>query len=201
MNFLLKSISYIFHPLLMPIAGSIIYFVTAPRFIPENIILAKIFGLVVVTILIPIVLYFFLRTTGLITSIHLEDVKQRKIPLLFQSLLLLVVIKMIVDAYNYPELYFFFLGALLSSLSAIFIVFFGIKASLHMMGSGAVTMFTIALSIHFEINLILLIAAMIVANGLVASSRLHYKAHTNLELILGFLVGVIPQLTLVNFWL
>ncbi len=201
MNFLLKSISYIFHPLLMPIAGSVIYFVTAPRFIPENIVQAKIFGLLVVTVLIPIVLYFFLKTIGVITSIHLEDVRQRKIPLLLQSILLLLVIKMIIDAYNYPELYFFFLGVLLSSLSAIFMVFFDIKASLHMIGSGAVTMFTIALSIHFEINLILLIAAMIFANGLVATSRLHCEAHTNLELILGFLIGVIPQLTLVNFWL
>ncbi|MGY3791548.1 hypothetical protein [uncultured Aquimarina sp.] len=201
MNFLLKSISYIFHPLLMPIAGAVIYFVTAPRFIPENIVQAKIFGLVVVTILIPIVLYFFLKTMGIVSSIHLEDAKQRKIPLLLQSLILLLVIKMIIDVYNYPELYFFFLGVLLSSLSAIFIVFFDIKASLHMLGSGAVTMFTIALSIHFEINLILLIAAMIFANGLVATSRLHEKAHTNLELTLGFLIGVIPQLTLLNFWL
>lgn len=201
MNFLLKSISYIFHPLLMPLAGSIIYFITAPRFIPENIIQAKVFGLIVVTVLIPIVLYFFLRTIGVITSIHLEEAKQRKIPLLLQSLLLLLVIKMVIDVYNYPELYFFFLGILLSSLSAIFIVFFDIKASLHMIGSGAVTMFTIALSIHFEINLILLIAGMIIINGLVATSRLHYKAHSNLELTLGFLIGVIPQLTLVNFWL
>jgi len=201
MSFLLKSISYIFHPLLMPIAGSLIYFIIAPRFIPQNIIQAKIFGLIVITILIPIVLYFFLKTTGFITSIHLEDVKQRKIPLLFQSILLLLVIKVIVDVYNYPELYFFFLGALLSSLSAIFMVFFDIKASLHMIGIGAVTMFTIALSIHFEINLTLLIAAMIIANGLVATSRLHYEAHSNLELILGFLIGLIPQLTLVNFWL
>lgn len=80
-------------------------------------------------------------------------------------------------------------------------IFFGIKASLHMIGTGAVTMFTIALSIHFEINLILLIAAMIMANGLVATSRLHFKAHTNLELTLGFLIGLIPQLTLINFWL
>ncbi|MDH7445446.1 hypothetical protein [Aquimarina sp. 2201CG14-23] len=201
MNFLLKSISYIFHPLLMPIAASLIYFTTAPRFIPENIIKAKIFGLLVVTVLIPIVLYFFLKTIGVITSIHLEEAKQRKIPLLLQSLLLLLVIKMIIDVYNYPELYFFFLGLLLSSLSAIFIVFFNIKASLHMIGSGAVTMFTIAISIHFGINLTLLIAGMMIINGLVATSRLHYEAHSNLELILGFLVGVIPQLTLVNFWL
>ncbi len=201
MNFFLKSISYIFHPLLMPIAGSIIYFITAPRFIPDNIIKAKIFGLLVVTVLIPIVLYFFLKTLGVITSIHLEDVKQRKIPLLLQSLLLIVVIKMIIDVYNYPELYFFFLGVLFSSLSAIFLVLFNIKASLHMIGTGAITMFTITLSIHFGINLTILIAAMMIANGLVATSRLHDNAHTNLELVLGFLTGIIPQITMVKLWL
>lgn len=201
MNFIIKSISYIFHPLLMPMAGSVIYFIAAPRFIPEEIIQAKIFGLIVITILIPIVCYFFLKTAGIITSIHLEEVRQRKIPLLLQSLLFLLVIKLIIDVYNYPELYFFFLGILFSSLSAIFMVLFSIKASLHMIGTGAITMFAITLSIHFSINLTLLIAGMIIANGLVATSRLHQKAHNNTEIILGFVTGVLPQVLLLNFWL
>ncbi|KZS39364.1 hypothetical protein AWE51_12540 [Aquimarina aggregata] len=201
MNFFLKSISYILHPLLMPLVGAIIYFSAAPRFIPENIVQAKIFGVVVMTILIPIVLFFFLKSIGAITSVHLATVKQRKIPLLLQALLLIVVIKLIVDIYHHPELYFFFLGVLFSILTSIFMVLFNVKASIHMIGISAVTMFTIALSIHFGMNLILLITSLMIANGLVATSRLHYKAHTNLELILGFLIGIIPQLTLVNFWL
>ncbi len=201
MNFFLKSISYIFHPLLMPVLGAIIYFAAAPRFIPEDIIKAKMVGLIILTIFIPIILFFFLRNMGTITSIDLENVKQRKIPLLLQSVLLIVVIKMIIDVYHYPELYFFFLGILFSMLSSIFMILFNIKASLHMIGISGVTMFTIALSIHFGMNLILLITTLMIANGLVATSRLHCKAHSNLELILGFLIGVIPQLTLVNFWL
>ncbi|MBQ0736283.1 hypothetical protein [Aquimarina celericrescens] len=201
MNFFLKSISYIFHPLLMPVLGAIIYFAAAPRFIPEDIIKAKMVGLTILTIFIPIILFFFLRNMGTITSIDLENVKQRKIPLLLQSILLIVVIKMIIDVYHYPELYFFFLGILFSMLSSIFMILFNIKASLHMIGISGVTMFTIALSIHFGMNLILLITTLMIANGLVATSRLHCKAHSNLELILGFLIGVIPQLTLVNFWL
>ncbi len=201
MNFFLKSVSYLLHPLLMPVSGAFLYFMITPRFIPEDIIGVKLFGLIVITVLIPIVLFFFLKTSGLITSIHLEDVKQRKIPLLLQSLLYLLVIKMIVDVYHYPELYFFFLGCLISSLSAIFMVLFNIKASLHMLAMAAITMFTVVLSIHFEINLTLLIALMIACNGLVATSRLHVKAHTNLELLLGFAIGIIPQITLVQFWL
>lgn len=201
MNFILKSASFIFHPLFMPLAASVIYFSIAPRYIPENIVQAKIFGLIVVTVLIPIVLFFFLKTLGLIKSIHLADSKERKIPLLLQSLILLLVIKMILDVYNYPELYFFFLGVLISSLSAIFITFFNIKASLHMLGTGAVTMFCIALSIHFSINLTPFIALMMVINGWVASSRLHYNAHSDFELVLGFCIGVLPQLSLIKFWL
>ncbi len=201
MNFFLKSISYIFHPILMPLLGAIIYFSAAPRFIPEDIIKSKILGLTVLTVFIPIVLYFFLKNIGSISSMNIENIKQRKTPLLIQSILLILVIKLIIDAYHYPELYFFFLGVLFSSLSAIFMILFNIKASLHMIGIAGITMFTIALSIHFSMNLTLLIAALMITNGLVATSRLHYKAHSNLELILGFLIGVIPQLTLVNFWL
>ncbi|WP_109301548.1 hypothetical protein [Aquimarina sp. AU474] len=201
MNFFLKSFSYILHPLLMPLFGAIIYFIAAPRFIPDDIIKTKLFGIMVLTIFIPIVLFFFLKSLGTINSIHLDDVKQRKIPLLLQSMLLIIVIKMVIDVYRYPELYFFFLGILFSMLSSIFMVLFNIKASIHMIGISGVTMFTVALSIHFGMNLTLLIAGLMIANGLVASSRLHCKAHTNLELVLGFLIGVIPQLTLVNFWL
>jgi hypothetical protein len=201
MNFFLRSISYILHPVLMPLLGAIIYFSIAPRFIPSEIIKAKIFALIILTILIPFVLFFLLKNTGIITSIHLENVKQRKIPLLLQSILLIVVIKMVIDVYHYPELYFFFLGILFSSLSAIFMVLFNIKASLHMIGVSGIAMFTIALSIHFGLNLTILIAILMIFNGLVATSRLHCKAHSNLELILGFLIGIIPQLTLANFWL
>lgn len=201
MDFFLRSISYILHPIFMPIIGALIYFSVAPRFIPEDIITLKISGLTIITILLPLLLFFILKNLGVISSFHLASIRQRKLLLLIQSTLFLVIIKVMIDVYNYPELYFFFLGILFSSLSAIFIVMFNIKASLHMVGIAAITMFTIAISIHFSINLTLLIGILIIGNGLVATSRLHYKAHSNLELILGFLLGFIPQLTLVNFWL
>lgn len=201
MNFFLRSISYILHPLLMPLLGAIIYFKIAPRFISDEIIKVKIFGLVVLTLLIPIILFFLLKNLGKITSIHLDNIKERKIPLLLQSILLIVVIKMVIDIYHYPELYFFYLGVLFSSLSAIFMVLFNIKASLHMIGISSITMFTILLSIHFGLNLTILIAVLMILNGLLATSRLHCKAHTNFELLLGFFIGAIPQLTLTNLWL
>ena len=201
MNFFLKSVSYIIHPLLMPILGALIYFVVAPRFIPDEIIISKLFVLVIITIIIPIILYFLLKNLGLVSSIHIANVKQRKIPLLLQSIILIVVIKMVIDVYHFPALYFFFLGALFSLLSAIFMVLFSIKASLHMIGISAITIFVIMLSIHFGLNLTLLIAVLMTLNGLVATSRLYCKAHTTKELIIGTVIGILPQITLANLWL
>ena len=124
-----------------------------------------------------------------------------KIPLMLQSILLLLIIKMVFDPYDSPELYYFFVGILFSALTALILVFFKIKISLHQMGIAGVTMFLIALSAHFKVNLLLWIIALFVANGWVASSRLHTESHINSELIIGMFIGLLPQLILLNFWL
>jgi len=199
MNLFLKTVSYILHPIIMPLLGAIIYFTAAPRFIAETIIKVKTIELVIITILIPIVFSFFLKNMQI--SVPLQPYKRRKILLLLQSVLLIVVIKIIIDIYNYPELYFFFLGILFSILTTIFMMLFKIKTSLHMIGISAITMFTVSLSIHFGMNLILLISLLMVSNGLVATAMLHCKTNTSVELILGIIVGVTPQITLINLWL
>jgi membrane-associated phospholipid phosphatase len=70
-----------------------------------------------------------------------------------------------------------------------------------MLGIAALTAFCISACIHFQIKEVLLITILILCNGLVASSRLHLKAHSNNELIVGFLIGLFPQLLLLFFWL
>ena len=55
--------------------------------------------------------------------------------------------------------------------------------------------------IHFKININGTIALMCIILGAIASSRLHLKAHSSIELIIGFFIGLIPQLILLNYWL
>lgn len=54
---------------------------------------------------------------------------------------------------------------------------------------------------HLGIQIPFTIVLLILLNGFVASSRLEMKAHTNKELIIGFVLGVIPQLLLLFLWL
>jgi hypothetical protein len=201
MNFFFKIGAWLFHPLLMPFLGVAIYFRVTPRFIIPEMMYSKLIVVFILTFLIPVLLFFLLKTLGLINSIHLKEVKERRIPLMLQCLLFVVVIKMVFEPSNYPELYYFFVATLFSAITAFVLVMAKFKVSLHMIGTAGVTMFLIALSIHFKINTLVLISALFLVNGWVASSRLHTQSHTPVELIFGFFVGFIPQLILVNYWL
>ncbi|WP_203294641.1 hypothetical protein [Luteirhabdus pelagi] len=201
MSQFLRIGAYILHPLLMPIIGTLLYYVVTPRFIEPELEKSKVFVVVILTLLIPLVLFFLLRNLRIISSMHLEDVKERRMPLLLQSILIWVILKTVFDPYDSPELYYFFLGILFSSLTALLLVLFRVKVSLHQMGVAGVTMFLIVLSIHFKVNTLAWISIFFFFNGWVASSRLHTESHSNIELVLGFFIGLIPQLILVNFWL
>lgn len=70
-----------------------------------------------------------------------------------------------------------------------------------MMAISGLTVFVIALSLHFQIQNTFVIAFLILINGFVASSRIEMKAHTTKELIIGFFLGSIPQLLILFLWL
>ena len=201
MNQLLKSISYIFHPLLMPLLGVIFYFSKTPRFVPESIMKAKVFSISILTIVLPILLFYLLRTINKVETFHLESVKERKIPLLINSLIIILILIRVLPLDEIPELYFFFIGILISTITCFALALVKFKASIHMIASAGFFMFAIAIAIHFKININGTIALMCVILGAIATSRLHMKAHTPIELVAGFFVGLMPQLILLNYWM
>lgn len=201
MTLLLRVASYVFHPLWMPFTGSLAYFLLTPRFFPAGIIQAKLLAIAILTLFIPIVFHFLLRNLKKASSIFLTEVNERKWPLFFFILLVLMVLRQILDAYNYPSLFYYFTGILISTIIAFLLTFFKVKISLHMLGLAGLTSFVIGLSIHYMINLTFTILFLVLALGLTASSRLYLKAHGGGEIIFGFLAGLLPQLFLWYFWL
>lgn len=185
----------------MPLTGVILYYVITPRYVEIDLVSAQVFAVAIITLIIPIITFFLLRNLGLIDSIHLVEVRERKFPLMIQCVLLLLIIKMVFDPYDTAELYYFFVGVLFSALTALILGLLRFKVSLHQIGIAGVTMFLIALSIHFQVNILLGIAVFFFVNGWVASSRLHTESHTVAELVIGFFVGAIPQFILLSFWL
>jgi hypothetical protein len=157
--------------------------------------------IIIITILLPVAFFYLLRTVGKIDTIMLSDISQRKIPLLLQIMLFAVLIEKSITFECFPSLYFFFVSGIFSTIFAFFLLYFKTKASIHMIGISSLTVFIIGLSIHNQINTINTVAFFVIMNGAVASSRLVMQAHTNKELLIGFLCGAIPQTIMLYFWL
>ena len=138
---------------------------------------------------------------GKVDSIMISDREQRKIPLVFQSFLFIILLRKGIPLEHYPELHFFFLGALFSTLFALGLLFAKTKASLHMLAISALTVFVFGLNIHLQMGNLYIIPFLLLMNGFVASSRLVMQAHTPKELIIGSLLGSIPQLLFLFLWL
>jgi len=201
MNFFFKSISILFHPILMPVFSVVFYFSKSPRYIPPQIIQANIISIIILTIILPILLFYLLKTLKKVNSIYLETTEERIIPLVVNCFVLLLIVRKVFPQNDILELYFFFIGALITSLSCLILSTLKFKVSIHIAAISGILMFFIALSIHFSININGTLALLAIIIGAVATSRLHLKAHNYKELIVGFFIGFVPQLITLSYWL
>lgn len=178
----------------MPILGVVIYFFVTPKFVPESFMYAKLFALSILTIIVPVLFYFLLESINVVSNIELTAVNERRIPLMIQVGITLLILKLIINGYEFPELYIFFFGILVAAALAFICTLFRFKVSLHMIGLSGVLLFVIGLSMVYQSNFLNVIAALVLAIGFTAASRIQVKAHTMAELIVGIAVGGMPQI-------
>ncbi|MEO5777990.1 MAG: hypothetical protein ABIQ27_13900 [Flavobacterium sp.] len=201
MKKILPFFSYLFHPIFIPLLGTVFYVLLEAKYFTLLQYLLLFLQIIIITFLLPIAFFYLLRTFGKIENVMLSGISQRKIPLLLQLMLFAVLIQKSITIDRFPSLYFFFLGGLLSTIFTFLLLYAKFKASIHMIGISSLTVFIIGLSIHNQINTINTVAFFVIMNGAVASSRLYMEAHSNKELLVGFLCGLIPQTALLYFWL
>ena len=197
----LKAISYIFHPLFVPIGGTVMYFLVTPRYSSLEVQSGNILPIFILTVIIPIIFFLILKNLGVINSIFLPTLKERKYPLYINVILLLMILYKVIPNNYVPELFYFFLGLLTATGATLILLFLNFKTSIHLLGMGSILMFMIALSIHFEVNITLAISVFTLLTGLVATARLYFHAHSKPELLIGFLLGVLSQMLILRYWL
>lgn len=199
-KFLFTSVSYLLHPLFIPLYGTLYYILNKTPYLPiqENGVLIT--QVIMVTILIPLGLYYILKSLNKVQSLMMATAQERKIPLAINCILLLLFIKNNIDHAHHPELYLFFTAGLLSCITSLFLSILNFKVSLHMIGISGIALFMIMIK-EWTLTNILIQTVSIISIGLVASSRLLMKAHNKIELLAGFFVGIVPMGLLMKLWL
>ena len=201
MKKILPLFSYLFHPLFISVYAVILFFLYGKHSFTYEEVYLVIIQIVIITIFIPVTVYYLLLSLNFVDSIMLAHKNQRRLPLLIHAVLLLILIRKSITMDYFPILYFFFLASLISTFLAFLFLFTKYKVSLHQLAISSFTVFVVAISLHFNVRMLEVIIPLIICNGLVASSRLVMEAHTITELILGGLIGAIPQIGLLYFWL
>jgi len=197
-----KSLSVLFHPILYPMYSILLLFFFDHLFVVKTLYQIKlyVFGVVFLnTIIMPLLLMWFLQKRGMISSIRLAKREERIYPLIV-SLLFYISTWYLISPLQLIPLYTYIL-ALSSVLTALAIgvsIFF--KISLHSFGAAGFSTALLAISYVYSIQFPFLIIVAFVLTGLIASSRLILKAHKPVQvyvgLILGFFIGMFSVLFL-----
>jgi hypothetical protein len=198
---ILPLFSYILHPIFISMYATLFYLYCKDDIFTTQEKYFVLFQILVITIIVPVLFFMLLRSTGHVKSMMLPETSQRLIPLVLQCFLYILLVKRSIVIMRYPELHFFFLGALFTTILALVLSLFKIKASLHVAAISGFTIFAIGLNIHLQLHNPYWGALLILLSGIVTSSRLEMDAHTPKELLIGLVIGVLPQLLFLYLWL
>jgi hypothetical protein len=187
---LAKIISVIFHPLFISVYGMIIIF-SAPTlfgYLPFSV--KKLLFLIVLVnnVLLPISLMPFFIYRKIISSWRIDNRRERVIPLLIITILYSAT-SFIIFGFPIPVfLKSFIFGATFLALIITLINFLW-KISLHSVGAGALIAIVFILSFKMYTPMVWYLISMIIAGGLVLSSRLRLNIHNPQQVWFGFLTG------------
>lgn len=189
-------ISVLLHPMVVPTVGVVLYFLLVPTSLQQEQKLAVLGLIFVATYLIPLCILFLFKKLKLIKSYKAETIKERKIPLTIMIVLFFLLGNTFNNITNLRDLTFLFYGTSLGLFLIYTFFLFKIKTSIHLLSLGIATSFFVLMNKLHVSNFIWIVLICILLSGIVASARLHLKAHTNLEVYLGYTFGFLSPVIL-----
>jgi hypothetical protein len=187
-----RTVSVLFHPFLIPVYGLVIIFIapTLYNYLPFEVKKLMILIVLVNNVLLPLSLLPFFVHHNLIKSWFMNERRDRRIPLII-STILYIVSTYIIFRFKVPFfLKSFFLAVAFLSLTATLINFWW-KISLHSIGAGAILALVVILSMRMYTPLLWYMIPVIIAGGLILSSRLQLNLHNPGQVWSGFFTGVL----------
>jgi hypothetical protein len=192
--------SWVFHPIFMPLIGCLVVWYAYPSIIflmqkPQVILLGGI--LLLNTILIPGIATFYLARKKIISSLHLPEKNERRLPFLITAASHITACYMMRIFFLPKYFYLVLLGAAAASFIAL-IVNYKWKISIHMMGIGGITGITASLLNVSSNDLSYLLIFQIILSGIIGAVRIAGHEHSSEQIYTGFAVGFFCEYLILN---
>ncbi|MFZ4796686.1 MAG: hypothetical protein ACOYMA_04280 [Bacteroidia bacterium] len=185
-------ISTLFHPIFVNIVSLLLLFTLFPSlaaisYKSKSTIISVIISL---TVIIPLVLVGFLKITNQISSMQMEDKKDRKWPFAVTALGYIFSFYLL-QKVGVSMLLLKFLLAGSGTVVCIAIVNNFWKISVHMASIGGLLGLLVIVNLNNYLDLRLAVAGVVLISGIVASARLFAKAHNMAQILAGFALGFV----------
>jgi len=186
-----RIISFVLHPLFIPLFMAVFIFklnVYPFTFYTDKALYIVTALTFVFNIITPVFFISILKKAGFITSLLLENRKDRILPL-FVFAMLLYLNAMISRKWELPPLWE--VTVLLTAMLTIMTIAisFITKISLHLTGWGGLTGLLIVLISYYQADYLIPFTVVLLLSGVSAWSRALLNAHKAGELIAGFVLG------------
>lgn len=201
MRSLAQVISYISHPLFIPLLVTFLVLASIPEYMVAFKPLSKRFAfdmlyfrVAIISIGFPVLTLLLAKALKFVSSIYMKTQRDRIIPYVAMITYYFWAFYTFQQEGRAPKFYTaFFLGVFLS-ISIAFITNNFIKTSMHTVGWGGVIGFLLSLAwgMHMNVSVPLVITFFVTA--VVATARMVLQAHTPREIYIGLLIGVACQL-------
>ncbi|MCD4745389.1 MAG: hypothetical protein K8R58_03735 [Bacteroidales bacterium] len=196
-----KTISYIFHPLIIPSYILLLLFNLNSYFSllispsAKLMILGMIFT---ITFILPLLSIFIFLKKGLVKTIQMETKEERVYPFIITAIFYYLAYYLLKQLQLSPVFYLFILGSTLLIIITLFINFYW-KISIHMIAVGGMLGTFLGLSLILNIDITFLISLIILCAGFVGFARLKLNTHKPPQIYSGFLLGAAFMLLLFIF--
>ena len=195
------AISVIFQPVFVPLYSLIILF-NADTYITYAVhphIKTAVYSITFLnTILLPIGIFYYFLKAKVIESFHMHTAKERSLPFLTTIVFHLSTL-FLFSRMPVPALFSNLVLGAIASVAVAFIINLKWKVSIHMLGMGGLVGTIIGLVLRYQISARPLIMMLVLLSGLVGYSRLKLKAHTPLQVYVGFILGTLILTSTVVF--
>jgi len=207
MKLISKIVSFIFHPIFIPVYLAFIIVEFNPNHFLNlhgkhyTIVLSMV---AILMVGFPLFSLAIMKGLGMISSFVMKDVKERFIPMIAVATFYLWAFMMFKpDSKTVFAVDPLLSNMILGSVVAIFLAFFFnsfYKISLHAIGVGAMMSVVMSIMPYASYNMIYVLLATILIAGIVTTARLYLKEHTTKEVYMGFLAGYFAQFFAYQIW-
>ena len=186
--------SIVLYPMLMPLYGMLMFCLAMKHLLPQLPAAYMWFclaGTVVMTLIIPVLLLLIMKHRGLIDTLQIEDPKQRTMPYVYTLCCYGFWAYFLRGTLHLPVFLLLVVIGAIVALLAVTLINRRWKISAHLTGIGGLLGGICSFALHYSVLPMGLIMTVLVLSLLLMYARLHLNAHTPMQVVCGFLLGLL----------